>query len=102
GERGDRRGLVVPRRGAQITLQQLVPAQEAVDLVQRGGRRRTRDVAHGRAAEIPRVLPAEVLEGAPRVDGKHEVVVVDLVLGNRDLEQELQHLHGREAVQQVE
>ena len=102
GQRGDGRRLVLAGREAQIALQQAELRDQPVHVVQRRRHRGTRDVPHRRASEVPRVVPAEVLESPPGEDREQEIVVVDLVLGNRDVEQVLEDLHRREPLEQVE
>ena len=102
GQRGERGRLVVPGAQAEVALQQPELGDQRVDLVQRGGHGRTRDVAHRRAAEELGVLPAEIFQRPPGEDREQEVVIVELVLGDGDLEQMLEHAHRRQLPEQVE
>src|SRR5207245_4188581 len=102
GEGGDGSGLVVARLGPQLTLEQSVLVDQPIDLLERGRVRGTGYVADGRPADEPSVLPAEVLERPPREHREQEIVIVELILGNGDLEKLFQHLHGGESLQQVE
>src|SRR5262249_53192077 len=79
GERGGRRGLVVARLRAKIALEQLVLPDQLVNVHHHRRVRRARDIAHRRAADVLRVVPAEVLERPPGEHREQEIVIVELV-----------------------